>query len=73
MELLISDLAVPSHLPNVLDANTACVVGKAWFAETPGFNAYDTAKWAQRLERAIHGDRVALDQLDKAGFALTVL
>ena len=73
MELLIRDTAVPSHLPNVLDANTAPVVAKAWFSETPGFDAYDVAKWAQRLERAIHGDRVALAQLDRAGFALTVL
>lgn len=73
MELLITDIAVPTHLPNVIDANTAPVVGKAWFSETPGFDAYDAAKWAQRLERAIHGDRVALAQLDRAGFAITVL
>lgn len=67
MELLITDTAVPSHLPSVVDGNA-----KAWFAATPGFDAYDAAKWAQRLERAIHGDRVALNQLNDAGFALTI-
>lgn len=73
MELLITDTAVPSHLPNVVDANTLPVVAKPWFAATPGFDAYDAAKWAQRLERAIHGDRVALTQLTNAGFDLRVL
>ena len=46
---------------------------KDWFALTPGFTAYDAAKWAQRAERACHGDRQAITQLDAAGFALTVL
>lgn len=73
MELLITDTAVPSHLPSVVDGNTLPVVAKPWFADTPGFDAYDTAKWAQRLERAIHGDRVALSQLEAAGFDLRVL
>lgn len=45
---------------------------KAWFTLTPGFTAYDAAKWAQRAEAAIHGDRRAAHQLDKAGFTLTV-
>lgn len=73
MELLITDTAVPSHLPSVVDANALPVVAKRWFAGTPGFDAYDAAKWAQRLERAIHGDRVALSQLEAAGFDLRVL
>ena len=46
---------------------------KAWFALTPGFTAYDAAKWAQRAERACHGDRQAIAQLDSGGFALTVI
>ena len=46
---------------------------KEWFALTPGFTAYDAAKWAQRAERACHGDRTALTQLDAAGFSLTIL
>lgn len=45
---------------------------KEWFALVPGFNAYDAAKWAQRVMRALHGDRTALSQLEDAGFALTV-
>ena len=45
---------------------------KAWYHDIQGFDAYDTAKWAQRTERAIHGDRTALSQLENAGFALTV-
>ena len=45
---------------------------KAWYRDIKGFDAYDTAKWAQRTERACHGDRVALSQLEDAGFALTV-
>ena len=68
--LLITDTAVPSHLPSVIGGNGNA---KAWFAATPGFDAYDAAKWAQRLERAIHGDRVALTQLANAGFDLRVL
>lgn len=46
---------------------------KGWFALTPGFTAYDAAKWTQRAERACHGDRQALAQLDAAGFALMIL
>lgn len=45
---------------------------KEWFALVPGFNAYDAAKWAQRVMRGLHGDRTALSQLEDAGFALTV-
>ena len=45
---------------------------KEWFALTPGFTAYDAAKWAQRTMRGLNGDRTALTQLDNAGFALTV-
>lgn len=45
---------------------------KAWYRDIQGFNAYDAAKWAQRTERACHGDRTALSQLDAAGFALTI-
>lgn len=72
MELLLTDTAVPTHLPTVIPADATQVYAKTWFAATPGFDAYDAAKWTQRLERAIHGDRVALTQLDAAGFALTV-
>lgn len=73
MELLLTDTSVPTHLPTVILADCVQVCGKPWFAATPGFDAYDTAKWTQRLERAIHGDRVALTQLANAGFDLTVL
>nr|DAR46889.1 MAG TPA: hypothetical protein [Caudoviricetes sp.] len=45
---------------------------KAWFALTPGFTAYDAAKWAQITERACHGYRQALARLDAAGFSLMV-
>lgn len=45
---------------------------KAWYRDIQGFDAYDAAKWAQRTERALHGDRQALTQLDAAGFSLTV-
>ena len=45
---------------------------KEWFALIPGFNAYDAAKWAQRTERACHGDRTALTQLEDAGFSLQI-
>lgn len=70
MELLLTDTAVPTHLPTVILTDTCA---KRWFAATPGFDAYDTAKWTQRLERAIHGDRVALSQLENAGFSLQIL
>lgn len=73
MELLLTDTAVPTHLATVILADCMQVCAKPWFAATPGFDAYDAAKWAQRLERAIHGDRTALSQLDAAGFSLTVL
>ena len=72
MELLLTDTAVPTHLPTVIPADATQLIAKPWFATTPGFDAYDAAKWAQRLERAIHGDRTALSQLEDAGFALTV-
>ena len=45
---------------------------KEWFAHVPGFNAYDAAKWAQRVMRGLNGDRTALTQLENAGFTLTV-
>jgi hypothetical protein len=45
---------------------------KAWYRDIQGFDAYDTAKWAQRTERACHGDRTALSQLEDAGFSLQV-
>lgn len=45
---------------------------KEWFALVPGFNAYDAAKWAQRVMRGLNGDREALSQLDAAGFSLKV-
>lgn len=45
---------------------------KAWYRDIQGFDAYDAAKWAQRTERACHGDRTALTQLDNAGFNLAV-
>lgn len=73
MELLLTDTAVPTHLPTVIIHDTLTVVAKPWFAATPGFDAYDAAKWTQRLERAIHGDRVALSQLANAGFDLRVM
>lgn len=73
MELLLTDTAVPTHLPTVIIHDTLTAIAKPWFAATPGFDAYDTAKWTQRLERAIHGDRAALTQLESAGFTLTIL
>ena len=72
MELLLTDTAVTTHLPTVIPADATQAYAKPWFAATPGFDAYDAAKWTQRLERAIHGDRMALTQLDAAGFAITV-
>lgn len=45
---------------------------KEWFAHVPGFNAYDAAKWAQRVMRGLNGDRTALTQLEDAGFSLKV-
>ena len=72
MELLLTDTAVSTHLPTMIPADATQLIAKHWFAATPGFDAYDAAKWAQRLERAIHGDRTALTQLEDAGFALTV-
>lgn len=73
MELLLTDTAVTTHPATVIIHDALAVVAKPWFAATPGFDAYDAAKWTQRLERAIHGDRVALTQLEDAGFALAVL
>ena len=72
MELLLTDTAVASHLPTVVIPDCVEVCAKPWFALVPGFTAYDAAKWTQRLERAIHGDRTALKQLASAGFTLTV-
>ena len=73
MELLLTDTAVSTHLPTVIPADAAQLIAKSWFAAVPGFDAYDAAKWAQRLERAIHGDRTALTQLGNAGFDLRVM
>lgn len=73
MELLLTDTAVSTHLPTVIPADALTIVAKPWFAATPGFDAYDAARWTQRLERAVHGDRVALSQLEGAGFDLRVL
>ena len=73
MELLLTDTAVASHLPTVVIPGCVEVCVRPWFASTPGFDAYDAAKWTQRLVRAVHGDREALARLDRAGFALTVL
>ena len=73
MELLLTDTSVPTHLPTVITADRMQACAKPWFAATPGFDAYDAAKWAQRLERAIHGDRTALTQLANAGFDLRVM
>ena len=73
MELLLTDTAVATHLPTVILADALQVCAKPWFTATPGFDAYDAAKWTQRLERAIHGDREALSQLDAAGFDLRVM
>lgn len=72
MELLLTDTAVPTHLPTMVPADATQLIAKQWFAATPGFDSYDAAKWAQRLERGIHGDRTALTQLANAGFDLTV-
>lgn len=73
MELLLTDTAVAAHLPTIVIPDCVEVCAKPWFALVPGFDAYDAAKWTQRLVRAIHGDRQALAQLDRAGFALAVL
>lgn len=73
MELLLTDTTVAAHLPTVVIPDCVEVCVRPWFASTPGFTAYDAAKWTQRAERAVHGDREALAQLDRAGFALTVL
>lgn len=73
MELLLTDTAVAAHLPTVVIPDCVEVCVRPWFALVPGFDAYDAAKWAQRTVRAIRGDREALAQLDRAGFALTIL
>ena len=73
MELLLTDTAVAAHLATVIIPDCVEVCARPWFASTPGFDAYDAAKWTQRTERAVHGDREALRQLANAGFSLTVL
>lgn len=73
MELLLTDTAVASHLPTVIIPDCIGVCARPWFALVPGFDAYDAAKWTQRTERAVHGDRMALKQLANAGFSMTVL
>ena len=73
MELLLTDTAVASHLPTVVIPDCVEVCVRPWFASTPAFTAYDAAKWTQRTERAVHGDRTALRQLANAGFSLTIL
>lgn len=70
MELLLTDTLTTATTLTFLVADYALF--KEWFALVPGFDAYDAAKWAQRTERAIHGDRTALSQLEDAGFSLTV-
>ena len=72
MELLLTD-TVAAHLPTVVIPDCVEVCVRPWFASTPGFTAYDAAKWTQRAERAVHGDREALTQLTNAGFSLTIL
>ena len=61
-----------THLPTLAVLLPAYEALKAYFTRVPGFDAYDAAKWAQRAERACHGDRQALAQLDAAGFSLMV-
>lgn len=61
-----------THLPTLAILLPCYEALKIYFAHVPGFDAYDAAKWAQRTERAAHGDRTALAQLDAAGFALAV-
>lgn len=73
MELLLTDAAVAAHLPTVVIPDCVGVCVRPWFASTPGFDAYDAAKWAQRAEHAVHGDREALRQLANAGFSLMIL
>lgn len=73
MELLLTDTAVAAHLPTVVIPDCVEVCVKPWFASTPGFTAYDAAKWTQRARHAVDGDRTALRQLADAGFSLTVL
>jgi len=70
--LIISDTLTSSPRTSPVFAADYATL-KGWFALTPGFTAYDAAKWAQRAERAAHGDRQAIAQLDGAGFALAVL
>lgn len=71
--ILLTDTAVPTHLPTVILADRMQVCAKAWFTLVPGFDAYDAAKWTQRVCRGLHGDRQALRQLERAGFSLQVL
>ena len=68
--LMLSDTL--THLPTLTILLPCCEALKHYFSHVPGFSAYDAAKWAQRVERAAHGDRVALAQLDAAGFSLMV-
>lgn len=61
-----------THVPTLARITADYDHYKEWFALVPGFDAYDAAKWAQRVCRALHGDRVALKQLENAGFALAI-
>lgn len=61
-----------THTPQLPHTTGDYNTYKEWFARIPGFNAYDAAKWAQRVMRGLHGDRTALTQLENAGFTLTV-
>lgn len=61
-----------THVPTLTHIASDYDLYKEWFARVPGFNAYDAAKWAQRVCRGLHGDRQALTQLENAGFVLTV-
>lgn len=61
-----------THVPTLTHTTSDYNRYKEWFALVPGFNAYDAAKWAQRVCRGLNGDRVALTQLENAGFKLTI-
>lgn len=61
-----------THVPTLTHTTGDYDHYKEWFALVPGFNAYDAAKWAQRTMRGLNGDRQALNQLEDAGFSLTV-
>lgn len=61
-----------THVPTLTSTTSDYNHYKEWFTQVPGFNAYDAAKWAQRVCRGLNGDRQALNQLENAGFTLTI-